>query len=134
MLNSFFLNTFFQNIWRALLHNSNQNNANSTINGIKKLSLRFSKYTNAATRPPNARAHESHMKILAGDMLNIRNAMSTPIIIPSSAVAKYQLYAKVITAMTDRTITIIPHASPSNPSVILIALTIAMVRKNVTIG
>ena len=41
---------------------------------------------------------------------------------------------KVATANTKRISIISPHANPSNPSVILIALTILMVTKKVIIG
>lgn len=94
----------------------------------------FRRYTSVATSHPNASAPESPINILAGFILNIRNAKSAHATIPSTVVARYQPYVKVIIENTPNTITIIPPARPSNPSVILIAFTIAIVRKKVMIG
>ena len=132
--NNFLLNTFFQNICRKLLSNSNQNNANNTINGIKKLSLRLRRYTNAESNHHSANAQESPIKTFAGLILKRRNANNVPVMIPSSVVARYHQYMNVITDITHNKITIIHQANQSNQSVILIAFTIAIVRKKVITG
>ena len=74
------------------------------------------------------------MKTLAGFTLKKRNANNVPVIIPSRVVAKYHPYANVITDITPSSTIIIPAAKPSSQSVMLIAFTIAIVRKNVSIG
>lgn len=81
---------------------------------------------------PNANAQESHIKTLAGLILNHKNAKSIQITIPITVVVIYHLYEKVIIPITSKLINKIHHASQSKPSVIFIAFTMATVKIKVT--
>ena len=132
--NNFFLNLFFQNICKALESVSNINNKNIITNGTKIPILIFSKYNNEASNHHIAKAQLSHIKIFAGNILkNIKDAKMA-VTMTTNVVAIYVWFTSVIAHKTKNMIAINPHANQSSQSIILIALTILIVIKNVIIG
>gem|GEM_PF-816158 len=81
-----------------------------------------------------AKAQLSHIKTLAGLILNRKKAIKMAIKITTVALEIYVPDIKVIIDKTRNIIVINPPASQSNPSVMLIALTIAIVTKKVNTG
>lgn len=84
--------------------------------------------------PPRAKAPLSPIKTFAGLMLKKRKAPSTATKIPTTVVAIYVPLRKVTSPSEVNMIIIRPPASPSSPSVMLIAFTIAIVAIKVKIG
>ena len=104
------------------------------MNGITIHILIFKSITSVATRPPNASDHESPMKILAGLILNRRNASVAHSTVQMRLVAKNHHDTNVMTPSTHNTISIIHPASQSSQSVKLIAFTKPVIRKNEKTG
>jgi hypothetical protein len=105
-----------------------------TTKGIKIPTLILRMYNNEAKIPHKQNAPASPINTLAGLMLKNKNAIKHAIRIPIIVVAKYVPLKNVTIAKTKKIILISHPAKPSNPSVILIALTILMVKKKVIMG
>ncbi len=101
------------------------------ISTVELISIR---YTSVAVNPPSPRAPASHINILAGLILYRKNARRHHTTIAMSVVAKNCPATKVIIPKAISTNNINHHTRPSSPSVILMALVIEIVRKNVMIG
>lgn len=74
------------------------------------------------------------MNIFAGLILNRKNPNNTPHTIATIVVVKYRPDTNVITPKTPKIMVMSHPASPSSPSVMLIALTIDIVITKVEIG
>lgn len=129
---SFLWKYFFRSIWAKLDNNSTIKGENRIIKGIIIPTLIFSNSTATEINHHKLKAPLSPMNILAGLILNRKNAISIDITTPTSVVAIYILSVNMTTPMIARTILIIPPARPSRPSVILIAWVMNITRRKLS--
>ena len=132
--NTFFLKYFLLIIWIKLDAVSKIKSEKIAKNGINIQVLIFNVYKSAANNHHIANAQLSPINILAGFILKNRNAINIAIIIAITAVAMYVQLKNVTTPRTKNITAINPHANQSNQSTILIAFTILIVIKKVSIG